>query len=183
MAGAGGDGVGTLGASATLSGVPLGWTLYDGSTALAAPGGVASLAVADLGSLGVAVPDGTGPQSASLTLTGSAHEGGSTTSGSEVLVVSVSAVAEAPVFSGTSQWSVSDEASAALSGVAVAGADGDDTLGARATLSRALPARRSSDLSTALAAPGGVASLAVADLGSLGVAVPDGTGPQSASLT
>src|SRR5207245_197093 len=111
------------------------------------------------------------------------HEGGSTTSGSEVLVVSVSAVAEAPVFSGTSLWSVSDEVSVALSGIAVAGADGDDTLGASATLSGVPSGWTLYDGTNALAATGGVASLAVSDLGSLGVAVPDGTGPQISRYT
>src|SRR5947207_3231505 len=109
MAVAGADGDDTLGAVGRLSGGPTGWIFYDGTNALAAPGGVASLAVSDLGSLGVAVACGAASRSVSLSLTVSSHEGGSTTSGGEVLVVSVSALAEAPVFSGTSQWSVSDD--------------------------------------------------------------------------
>src|SRR5260221_1295891 len=118
-----------------VSGRPWGWMLYDGATGLSAGGGVASLPRSDLGALRIAAPDGPAPASASLTLTVSSSEGGLTTSGSEVLVVSLGAVAEAPVFSGTSVFSGSDEASLALSGITVGAADGDDTLGASATLS------------------------------------------------
>jgi autotransporter passenger strand-loop-strand repeat protein len=179
----GADSDDTLGANATLSGLSAGWTLYDGAVALTASGGVASLPVGDLGALGIAVPDGTAPAADNLTLTVASSEGGATTSGSEVLVVSVSAVAEAPVFSGTSVWSGTDEASFALSGIVVSGADSDDTLGANATLSGLSAGWTLYDGAATLTAAGGVASLPVSDLGSLRIAAPSGTATDSLTLT
>src|SRR5260221_2141795 len=123
-----------------VSGRPWGWMLYDGATGLSAGGGVASLPRSDLGALRIAAPDGRAPTSASLTLTVSSSEGGLTTSGSEVLVVSLGAVAEAPVFSGTSVFSGSDEASFAVCGSTRLKSSGTDTPEAGATLSR-LPSR------------------------------------------
>src|SRR4029077_2645122 len=177
------DGDDTLGANATISGLSAGWILYDGGVALAAPGGVASLPVSDLGSLGIAAPDGSAPASDSLTLTVAASEGGSTASGSEVLVVSVSAVAEAPVFSGAATWSGTDEAGFALPGITVTAADGDDTLGGQATISGLSAGWTLYDGGVALAEAGGGAGLAVSDLGSLRIAAPDGSAPASDSLT
>jgi len=131
------DGDDTLGAEARVSGLSAGWVLYDGTVALAASGGVASLAVSDLGSLGIAAPDGTGPATDSLTLTVASSEGGSATSGSEVLVVRVSAVAEAPVF-GTPRITFgggSDPDDRATLSLPVSKFDADDTLGTIATIS------------------------------------------------
>src|SRR5260221_14780269 len=113
-----------------VSGRPWGWMLYDGATGLSAGGGVASLPRSDLGALRIAAPDGTAPTSASLTLTVSSSEGGLTTSGSEVLVVSLGAVAEAPTFGATTSWS--GGTSVTLSGLSATG-DSDDTLSATIT--------------------------------------------------
>src|SRR6266702_4416904 len=80
-------------------------------------GGGELCVVVDLGSVGIGAPDGTRTRRATVPLTVSSHEGGSTTSGSEVLVVSVNAVAEAPVFAGTRAWIGREEASFALSSI------------------------------------------------------------------
>ena len=92
-----GDGIGrpddTL--SATLSGVPTLWTVKDGAAALS---NGAVFAAADLGSLVVSAPDN-GGETASLTLTVSSSEGWRRRAG-ESLVVTATAVAEAPSFGG-----------------------------------------------------------------------------------
>ena len=80
--------------SATLSGIPTLWTVRDGTVALSNGQGFAA---ADLGSLVVTAPD-KGGETASLTLTVTSSEGGSTTSAVETLVVTATAVAEAPSF-------------------------------------------------------------------------------------
>src|SRR5205823_2839037 len=96
--------------SATVSGIPTGWTLFDGSTALAATGGVASLPAGDLGALRITAPDD-GGETAVLTLTVSSQEGsgGPAASGSETITVTATGVAEAPSFSGPTSFSGSEE--------------------------------------------------------------------------
>src|SRR5260221_11590968 len=55
-------------APATVTGIPTGWTLYDGTTALVATSGTATLAAGDLGALRITAPDD-GGETAVLTLT------------------------------------------------------------------------------------------------------------------
>src|SRR5260370_559956 len=69
---AAGDGDDTL--SATLSGIPAGWTVRDGAVVLSDG---AAFAASDLGALVVTAPD-QGGESAFLTLTVSTAEGGGT---------------------------------------------------------------------------------------------------------
>src|SRR5439155_27600 len=111
--------------SATLSGIPAGWTVRDGAAVLANGAGFAA---ADLGLLVVTAPD-LGGESAFLTLTVSTSEGAGT-SAVETLTVHASGVAKAPSFGATTSWS--GAASVTLSGLSATG-DGDDTLSATLT--------------------------------------------------
>src|SRR5260370_11470159 len=81
---------------ATLSGIPAGWTVKDGATALS---NGAAFAAADLGALVVTAPD-QGGESAFLTLTVSTAEGGGTNAVG-ILNVTASGGAEAPAFGPT----------------------------------------------------------------------------------
>src|SRR5205085_75725 len=110
--------------SATLSGIPAGWTVRDGTAALANGQGFAA---SDLGSLVVTAPD-QGGESAFLTLTVSTAEGAGT-SAVETLTVSASGVAELPVFGTTTLWHGSEEGPITLAGLS-AGGDSDDALSA-----------------------------------------------------
>src|SRR5205085_265628 len=78
-------------APATVTGIPSGWTLYDGATALNAQGGTATFAASDLGALRITAPDN-GGETAVLTLTVSSREGasGPSATGSETLTVTAS---------------------------------------------------------------------------------------------
>src|SRR5205807_2227011 len=109
-------------APATVTGIPSGWTLYDGATALSAPGGTATFAASDLGALRITAPD-QGGETAVLTLTVSSREGsgGPSAAGSEILTVTAFGVAEAPTFSGPTVFSGSEEpgSTITLSGIAV----------------------------------------------------------------
>ena len=160
--------------SATLSGVPTLWTVKDGATALS---NGAVFAAADLGSLVVTAPDN-GGETASLTLTVSSSEGLATTSGTRVIGVTATAVAEAPSFGGPVGFTLSEEPGSAvtLTGVTVSG-DPDDTLSA--TLSGVPTLWTVKDGATALS---NGAVFAAADLGSLVVSAPD-NGGATASLT
>src|SRR5205085_1510544 len=168
--------------SATVSGIPSGWTLFDGSVALVATGGVASLPAGDLGALRITAPDD-GGETAVLTLTVSAQEGsgGPTASGSETITVTASGVAEAPSFSGPTSFSGSEEpgSTITLGGIAVSG-DGDDSFTA-ATVSGIPTGWTLFDGSTALVASSGVASLPAGDLGALRITAPD-DGGETATL-
>jgi hypothetical protein len=137
----------TLSATATLSGLPTGWTLYDGAAALTAAGGVATLPTADLGALAILAPDD-GGETATLTLTVGSGDGSSTTSASETLVVSASDVAEAPSSSGPTTssggevsvtgatgFSGSEAGSIAPSGIGVTAASNDTVTLAPLTVS------------------------------------------------
>src|SRR5207249_8706248 len=68
----------TLGATATISGISSGWTLYDGTTALG--NGTQTVPMADLtaGLLSIVAPSPGSAVTDSLTLTVSSHEGSST---------------------------------------------------------------------------------------------------------
>src|SRR5437016_3614800 len=96
-------------APATVTGIPAGWTLYDGSTALSAPGGTATFSASDLGALRITAPD-QGGETAVLTLTVTSREGpsGPSATGSETLTVTAFGVA-APTFSGPTVFSGSEE--------------------------------------------------------------------------
>src|SRR5260370_69292 len=96
------DGDDTL--SATLSGIPAGWTVKDGAVVLSNGAGFAA---SDLGLLVVTAPD-QGGESAFLTLTVSTAEGGGT-SAVEILSVTASGVAELPVFGATTVWHGSED--------------------------------------------------------------------------
>src|SRR5260370_30355309 len=96
---------------ATLSGIPAGWTVRDGATALS---NGAAFAASDLGSLVVTAPD-QGGESALLTLTVSTAEGAGT-GAVETLTVNANGVAEAPGFGATTVWHGRDEAGITLSG-------------------------------------------------------------------
>src|SRR5207248_2937815 len=119
--------------SATISGVPSGWTLYDNGVAQTLTSGSATIASGDVGKLSVLAPDGSG-ENATLTLTASSSEGSSTTSATRVITVSATAVAEPPTFGGGTSFSGSDEGTIALSGITVASVDSDDTLGSSVTV-------------------------------------------------
>src|SRR6202035_5370285 len=157
--------------SATLSGIPAGWSVRDGAVVLSNGQGFAA---ADLGSLVVSAPDH-GGESALLTLTVSTAEGGGT-SAVETLTVTASGVAEAPVFGTASVWSGSEEAGITLSSLSATG-DADDTLSA--TLS-GIPAGWS--VRDGAVVLGNGQGFAAADLGSLVVSAPD-HGGESALLT
>src|SRR5207302_353132 len=88
-----GDGDDILSA-ATVTGIPSGWTLYDGATALGAPGGTATFAAGDIGALRITAPD-QGGETAVLTLTVTSREGssGPSATGSETLTVTAFGVA------------------------------------------------------------------------------------------
>src|SRR5260370_1218867 len=120
----------TRGAPATLSGVSSGWTLVDGPTALTATAGIVTVATTDLGALRIPARDDATTASDSLTLTVTSSEGGSTTSAVETLVVTATAVAEPPTFSGSTAFSGSNEGASTLAGRAGAKAGRGDTPGA-----------------------------------------------------
>src|SRR5947208_13110749 len=103
-------------APAAETGIAAGWTLYDGSTALSAPGGTATFSASDLGALRITAPD-QGGETAVLTLTVTSREGssGPSATGSETLTVTAFGVAEAPTFSGPTVFS--GGASVTLSGL------------------------------------------------------------------
>src|SRR5207302_2007962 len=152
---------------ATVTGIPAGWTLYDGATALSAPGGTATFAASDLGALRITAPDN-GGETAILTLTVTSREGsgGPSATGSEILTVTALGVAEAPTFSGPTVFSGSEEpgSTITLSGIAVSG-DGDDVFTAAPATVTGIPAGWTLyDGATALSAPGGTATFAASDL-------------------
>ena len=172
---AAGDSDDTL--SATISGVPAGWTVADPDRTLivGTSGGASGVVrVSDLGSLVVTAPDG-GGESALLTLTVSTPEGGGT-SAVEILTVTASAVAEAPVFGATNSFAGSEAGPITLSGLSATG-DSDDTLSA--TLSGIPTLWTVKDGTTALTSG---QAFAASDLGSLVVTAPDGGG-ETATLT
>src|SRR5207253_2529000 len=145
-------------APATVTGIPAGWTLFDGSTALAATSGTATFAASDLGSLKITAPDN-GGETATLTLSVTSQEGagGPAATGSETLTVTASGVAEAPSFSGPTVFSGSEEpgSTITLAGIAVSG-DGDDVFTAAPATVTGIPAGWTLyDGATALSAPGG----------------------------
>src|SRR5439155_26852409 len=111
-------------APATVTGIPAGWTLYDGSTALSAPGGTATFSASDLGALRITAPD-QGGETAVLTLTVTSREGpsGPSATGTETLTVTAFGVAKAPTFGGPT--SLSGGASVTLSGLTATGDDAD----------------------------------------------------------
>src|SRR5207244_5403964 len=157
--------------SATLSGIPAGWTAGDGAVGLANGAGFAA---SDLGLLVVTAPD-RGGESAFLTLTVSTAEGAGT-SAVEILSVTASGVAELPVFGATTVWQGSEEGPITLSGLSATG-DADDTLSA--TLS-GIPAGWTVRDGAAVLSNG--AAFAASDLGLLVVTAPD-QGGESAFLT
>ncbi len=164
----------TLGAMATLSGLSSGWTLFDGTTALAATGGVVTLPTADLGSLAILSPDN-GGESDTLTLTANSSEHGVTATGSEILTISATGAAEAPTFGPTTTWSGSTS-EITLSGLSVTPDDSDDTLSA--TLSGVPSGWTVADpgMTTITGTSVGASGIIpVGDLGSL-VVTPPGTG-------
>src|SRR5205823_5751887 len=97
-------------APATVTGIPTGWTLYDGTTALVATSGTATFAAGDLGVLRITAPD-EGGETAVLTLTVTSQEGASGPSAIESVPPRLSSglVAEAPTFSGPTVFSGSEE--------------------------------------------------------------------------
>src|SRR5260370_1430401 len=99
------------------------------------------------------------------------------------MMAGVSAGAEAPMISGTSVFSGSDDARFGLSGITVVLAEGDEAMGGTGALGGLSAGWPIYDGATALTATGGVASLPVSDLSALRIAAPDGTGPASDSLT
>jgi hypothetical protein len=162
---------GLTSAPATISGIPSGWTLYDGATALTATGGVATVAETDIGALKITAPDG-GGENATLTLTVTSKEGaaGPATTGAETITVSATAVAEAPTFGTTKLWTGSEEGTITLSGLS-ATTDGDSTL--TATLTGIAAGWTVKDGATTLT---NGAAFAASDLGSLVVTAPDNGG-------
>src|SRR5439155_178790 len=115
-------------APATVTGIPPGWKIGGGSSRVGATSGTATFAVDDHGALRITVPDA-GGETATLTLSVTSQEGasGPTVTGSEILTVTASGVAEAPSFSGPTVFSGSEEpgSTITLSGIAVSG-DADD---------------------------------------------------------
>ena len=161
--------------SATLSGISAGWTVRDGETALT---NGQAFAAADLGSLVVTSPDG-GGETATLTLTVRSSEGSSTATGSELLTVVASGVAEPPTFGTTTAWSGGE--SVTLSGLSATG-DSDDTLSATFTglsLNWTLVDTRSNSAFTGTS----ITMVPVSDLGSLVVVASGSPPPPPAAST
>src|SRR4029077_7948282 len=110
------------------------------------------------------------------------HEGSSTATASEVIVVTATAgPAEAPTFGGSSTFSGSEETSFALTGISAGPKDPDDTLGTTATISGVASGWTVFDGSTALS--GSTMTLPTADLGSLTILAPDAGSAATDSLT
>jgi hypothetical protein len=175
----------TLGNTVTVSGVSAGWTLFDGTTPLDAPGGVAMLPLADLGSLAILSPDN-GGETDSLTLTATATDNGATfvtSTGSEVLTVAASGQAEEPTFGPTTTWT-GDTSGITLSGLSVTPDDSDDTL--TATLSGVPSGWEVTDpgVTTITGTSGGASGIIpVDDLGLLVVTPPHAGGSVHLTLT
>jgi len=170
----------TLGATATLSGLPSGWTLFDGTAALAATGRVVTLPTADLGALAIETADN-GSESGTLTLTVTSSEHGTTATGSAALTISATGQAELPTFGTATRWS-GNPSGITLSGLSATSDDSDDTLSA--TLTGLAPGWRvvdphsgSSFTSTS------ITGIPVADLGSLVVIAPTSATSASDVLT
>jgi hypothetical protein len=170
--------------STTLSGVPSGWTIADpGVTTITGADGGASgtIPAGDLGSLVVFTPDA-GGEAATLTLTVTSSEGGSTATGSELLTISATGVGETPSFSPTTLWSGSAGSGITLSGLAASG-DSDDTL-SPATLTGLTPGWTLVDpVSGATFASSSITGIPVADLGSLVVTAPSSPATATDFLT
>src|SRR5260370_392413 len=116
-------------------GWPQGGRSNVGTPGTLGPAGAASSWKTKSRGVGVRRPDGAGRASASFPLTVSAFFFNDTAT-TEIYTLSLlDALPISPVFGGTSVWSGSEEASFALSGITVGPQDGDDTLGANATLS------------------------------------------------
>ncbi|MFI4948530.1 MAG: beta strand repeat-containing protein, partial [Alphaproteobacteria bacterium] len=129
------DGDDTLGA-ATISGIAAGWSVVDGNSGVTLSNG-ATFAASDLGALVVTAPDVAAAASDSLTLTVTSHEGSSTATGTQVVAVTASPVAEVPVFGRPTITfgGGNDPDDRATLSLPVSKFDGDDTLGTIATIS------------------------------------------------
>src|SRR5207249_4360543 len=129
-------------APATVTGIPAGWTLYDGSTGSEERRVGAECSASDLGALRITATD-QGGETAVLTLTVTSREGasGPSATGSETLTVTAFGVAAAPTFSGRKVFSGSEEpgSTSTLSGIAVSG-DGDDVFTAAPATVTGIPA-------------------------------------------
>src|SRR5260370_193403 len=111
--------------SATISGIPTGWSVRDGTVALSNGQGVAA---SDLGRLGWSGPDN-GGESRLLRVAGGTGEGGGARA-VETLSVTASGAAETPSFGTTTSWS--GGAGVTLAGLSATG-DSDDMLSATFT--------------------------------------------------
>src|SRR5439155_44778 len=154
----------------TISGVPSGWSLSgDGVASIAS--GTWTVGSGGLGGLTLVPPSAEEAETFTLSVTASetaiGPTGTVTATATASFAVTVTGVAELPVFGATTVWSGSEEGPITLSGLSATG-DSDDTLSA--TLS-GIPAGWTVRDGAAVLANG--AGFAAADLGLLVVTAPD----------